>query len=134
MTSNARPIRTLFAIMVTAPFVFSQGAHAATASSSVSSASSSANSATLTMAAPEGFEALETERQAVLDIYYGGEKLGVARAVLKPGYVKFEDPAELARLIPGIASYSQLAEALSSDLPANVELVCNPTAGSPCPT
>lgn len=74
--------------------------------------------------APEGFEALASEREVVLDAYVGGGKLGEVRATIAPGTLRFEDPAAVAGLIPDVARRDELVMALSGSLPANASLAC----------
>jgi hypothetical protein len=83
-------------------------------------------------AAPEGFEDLQSERQVLLDVYFGGQKLGASLATIRPGALKFEDPAAVARLLPNLASLPLVAEALSQELPSNSGLVCSSTVQRDC--
>jgi len=77
-----------------------------------------------TSSAPEGFEALASERLVVLDAYAGGEKLGEVRATIAPGTLKFNDPTAVAGLIPDVARQGELVSALTGSLPTNASLAC----------
>ena len=74
----------------------------------------------LTMAAPPGFEDLAAERQLLLDVWFGGRKLGEARVRVAPGLLTFEDPAAVAALVPEVARPLELRQALEGALETNV--------------
>ena len=80
--------------------------------------------ATIETGAPAGFDALVRPREVVTDVYYGGHKIGEATAVTRPGFLNFQDPARLARLITTAVDPAALAAALTGDLPTNSNLVC----------
>lgn len=82
--------------------------------------------------APPGFEDLTSEREAVLDVYFGGRKLGEIRAAIRPGFVTFTDPQSLARLVPDVTLLGQLVSALSGPVPANEALACGLTRREGC--
>jgi hypothetical protein len=84
--------------------------------------------------APEGFEALASERLVVLDAYAGGEKVGEVRATIAPGTLKFDDPAAVAGLIPDLARRGELVAALTGSLPANASLACGRGGHDGCGT
>jgi hypothetical protein len=73
---------------------------------------------------PPGFDDLANPREVLLDVYFGGRKIGGAVAVARPGFVQFRDPAKVASLVPNLASTIDLANALSGDLPAHGSFVC----------
>ena len=99
------------AITVSAAFTIGGAAHAHGRSS-------------LSTSAPEGFEALEGERELVLDAYYGGRKLGAVQVKFSPGSVRLDDPEGLAALVPDVARKAELVRFLSGPLPTNVALAC----------
>lgn len=88
----------------------------------------------LTATPPTGFEDLTSEREVVLDAWYGGKKLGEVRALIKPGFVTFSDPPSLARLVPEVAIVSQLVAALTGPIPANVSRACRSNSNEECGT
>ncbi len=98
------------------------------------SAARAAERGRLTATPPSGFEDLTSEREVVLDAWFGGRKLGEVRAAVKPGFVTFSDPESLARLIPDVAIVSQLAAALKGPIPANVSRACRPGRNEDCGT
>jgi hypothetical protein len=114
-------LRALLAFTVSAAFINQAPARA-----------SGLNS--LTASAPAGFEDLTSERDVVLDAYFGGRKLGEFRAVVSPGFVTFKDPQSLAQLIPDVALLPQLVAGLSGPLPANVSLACGAARQEGCGT
>ena len=114
-------LRVLFAFTVSAAFI---NCHPARAS----------DLASFTASAPEGFEELTSERDVVLDAYFGGRKVGEVRAAISPGFVTFTDPQLLARLIPDVALLPQLVAGLSGPMPANVSLACGPSRHEGCGT
>lgn len=121
MRFPSRPFCALVAITVSAAFMNGSAAEASGGSSSNFSTS-----------APEGFEALATEREAVLDAYFGGRKLGQVRATLGPGTIRFSDPAALVDLIPDVARKAEVADLLSGTLASNVARACGPTSPAGC--
>jgi hypothetical protein len=74
--------------------------------------------------APEGFEALASEREVVLDAYVGGEKRGEVHATIAPGTLRFEDPRAVAGVVPNVARQEELVATLTGSLPANSSLAC----------
>ena len=98
-------------IIVTAAFIFGAPVRASERSG-------------LSASAPEGFEALVSERDVMLDAYFGGRKIGEVRATLTPGLVEFTDPLALSRLIPDLSNAQEVASLLAGPLPANVSLSC----------
>lgn len=108
-----------FAITVSAAFINCGGAEASSGSS-------------LTASAPEGFEALAAEREMVLDAYSGGRKLGEVRARSSPGFIRFNDPAAVAGLIPELTRKSELTALLSGPLAANPAFACGRNRAEGC--
>ena len=86
------------------------------------------------MSAPQGFDDLMSERQAIVDVYFGGRKLGEARANIRPGYLRLEDPQAVAALIPDIIHPPDLASALGEELDSNVALACGRGTAQGCGT
>ena len=109
----------LLAITVSAAFINSGVAHAASKSGFETSA-------------PDGFEALNAEREVVLDAFYGGRKLGEIRARISPGLVRLDDPQAVAGLIPDAAKVAELAAFLSGPLSANSALACGRSGTEGC--
>ena len=110
-------LRALSAIMVSSVF---------TNSSTVNAAGNFA------MSIPRGFEDMAAERETVLDVYFGGAKLGEARAAIKPGFVHFDDAQAVAQLIPEVTDRAALAAALSGSLPSNAGRACSSAGRNDC--
>ena len=86
----------------------------------------------LTMAAPPGFEDLAAERQLLLDVWFGGRKLGEARVRVAPGLLTFEDPAAVAALVPEVARPLELRQAVEGALETNVSRLCGASREKGC--
>jgi hypothetical protein len=74
---------------------------------------------------PAGFDELARPREILIDIYFGGRKVGEAVAVSSPGTVRFNEPGKLLALLPDVSPSPELIAALSGDLPSHPELVCS---------
>jgi hypothetical protein len=109
----------LLAFTVSAAFIFAEQAQAS-------------GRAGFTASAPEGFETLAAERHLVLDAHFGGKKLGEVRATVRPGFLTFDDPAAVARLIPDVARPEELASSLTGTLASNVALACGAARREGC--
>ena len=114
---NALP-RTLKLLMVSGAFILA--------------APASASNAEFLVEAPQGFEDLQSERQVLLDVSFGGRELGEALATVRPGVLKFDDPAAVARLLPNLLSPAAVTEALSPELPSNSGLLCSAAVQRNC--
>jgi hypothetical protein len=88
-------------------------------------ANGTAGHAAIESEAPQGFDDLAQPRELLVDVYFGGSKVGSAVAVARPGFLQFRNPAAVASLVPNIASIADLAAALSGDLPTHSDLVCS---------
>jgi hypothetical protein len=73
---------------------------------------------------PQGFDELARDRDLLVDVYYGGRKVGETRVVAKPGFVRFKDPEQARDLVPNIETSAELSTAFSSELPTNAALLC----------
>lgn len=81
---------------------------------------------------PAGFEELARPREVVLDVYFGGQKLGNAIATVQPGYLQFREPQAVATLVPNAADRARLTAAFSGDLATNSALVCTEANANAC--
>ena len=96
------------------------------AAAAVATAASGAEGhAVLETEAPDGFDDLAQPRELLVDIYFGGKKVGNAVAVARPGFLEFRDPNRVASLIPNVANVQDLADSLTGDLPAHASLICS---------
>lgn len=74
---------------------------------------------------PAGFSELARPRESLVDVYFGGQKVGEARITAWPGIIRFHQPNELLSLIPNIIVSPTLVAAVATDLPANAGRVCS---------
>lgn len=84
--------------------------------------------------APSGFEELARPREIVVDIYFGGQKIGETIATARPGLLEFKNPETVARLVPNALDPARVASALSGALATNSHLVCSEANSSGCGT
>jgi hypothetical protein len=73
---------------------------------------------------PAGFDELTRDRELLVDVFFGGNKVGEARVVAAPGKLRFKSPDQVLALIPNVEFSSELAAAFAGELPANAGLVC----------
>jgi hypothetical protein len=74
---------------------------------------------------PPGFGELASEREALVDVYFGGGKVGEALATTRPGILRFRNPEALAARLPRLIAAPELLSALSADLPTNSAADCS---------
>src|SRR5580698_2993768 len=79
----------------------------------------------LTTEPPAEFSDLLRPQQTVVDVYFGGVRVGVAKATYQPGRLRFDDPAAVAALLPHLLRPAELIAALTGDLPTHADLVCH---------
>lgn len=99
---------------------------------SVARASNSANSAVISVGAPEGFEELQNDRRAVVDVYFGGAKVGETLATIKPGFLILEAPAAVVDFVESAVPAPELLRSLQEPLKVNADLVCNGMHSTNC--
>jgi Mat/Ecp fimbriae outer membrane usher protein len=75
---------------------------------------------------PPGFDDLARPHELLVDIYFGGSKVGEAMAVASPGKLRFTDPQKVLAFVPQVAASPRLIAALEGDLPTHSELICSP--------
>lgn len=104
------------------------------ASAEASSASSNANNSHdfETIGAPAGFDDLAQPREVLVDIYFGGRKVGNGIAVARPGFLQFRDPQKIAALVPNLTSPRDLGDALSGDLATHADRICGQSNHGRC--
>ena len=83
-------------------------------------------------APPPGFEQLDQAREVVVDVYFGGHKIGEAFATVTKGHLRFRSAQEVLADIPNVKRDSDLVQVLSGDLPTNSALVCSKTNQGNC--
>jgi hypothetical protein len=113
-----------------AMFFASSAAAAATASASAANSSSGHDFGVL--GPPPGFDDLANPREVLVDVYFGGQKIGSAVAVSRPGFLQFRDPPKVAALVPNLAATLDVGNALAGDLPSHAALVWAPSNRQDC--
>ncbi len=88
----------------------------------------------LTASTPPGFADLEGPREVVVDVFYRGQRLGVARATTTPGSLRFKDPAAVVELLAPHADAPEIREALTSAFPSNAGQACSRMLSTGCGT
>jgi hypothetical protein len=83
---------------------------------------------------PAGFAELSRHREVLVDVFFGGRKVGEARAMARPGYLRFKQPEQLLQLLPNVEMSAELSAAISQELPSNAALVCPEGASRDCGT
>lgn len=73
---------------------------------------------------PQGFAELTRDHEMLVDVYFGGRKVGEAMVIARPGHVRFKDPQKVLALIPNLEISSVLSELFADELPSNASLVC----------
>lgn len=81
---------------------------------------------------PPGFENLEAPREVLVDLYFGGRKIGDAFATARAGTLRFRDAQAVAAKIPNLKSGPEVLTALTGDLPTHSDLVCSKTNAGHC--
>jgi hypothetical protein len=81
---------------------------------------------------PPGFENLEAPREVLVDLYFGGRKIGDAFATSTAGALRFRDPQAVLAKIPNLKNDPDVLRALTGDLPTNSDLVCSKTNAGHC--
>ena len=64
-------------------------------------------------------------QQTLVDVYFGGVRLGVAQASYRPGRITFAAPAKVTALLPRLVDPAAVTAALGGELPSHPELVCH---------
>jgi len=104
-------------------------AHAGTTDNA---ANGDSNNDFLAWSTPPGFDDLAQPREVLVDVYFGGKKVGSAVALARPAFLRFRDPAAVAALVPNLAALPELIDALSGDLPTHASLICALSNASDC--
>jgi Mat/Ecp fimbriae outer membrane usher protein len=80
------------------------------------------------VAEPAGFSRLTGPQHAVVDVFFGGRRLGNVEIRHRPGEVSFLAPDSVLELLPEIVDPVLVSGALAKPLVANSNLVCAETA------
>lgn len=81
---------------------------------------------------PAAFTDLARSHEVLVDVFFGGRKVGESRVLTRPGYVKFQDPAAVLAAIPNLDESAPLSGPLSGELPSNAALVCEDDTSRDC--
>jgi hypothetical protein len=87
-------------------------------------AAGSANVLLQTSGTPPGFADLAGTRELVVDVYFGGNKIGEALATARPGWLRFRSGGDLLAMLPQVIASSEIEAALQSELPTNSAMAC----------
>jgi Mat/Ecp fimbriae outer membrane usher protein len=99
-----------------------------------SAAGTNAGFSLATRGAPEGFDELTRPREILVDVYFGGRKVGETLALVRPGFLQFRDPQKITALIPNLTNPGDVAVTLSRDMPTNAARVCRQSNSNDCGT
>jgi len=79
----------------------------------------------ITVGVPEGFETLLEKQHGVVDLWFGGRRVGEAVAEFGSGELRFADPAAVVAKLDGLADRAAVLAALSAPaLADHASLVC----------
>jgi hypothetical protein len=85
-----------------------------------------------TSGTPAGFDELARERENLVDIYFGGHKVGEALVITKPGALQFKSVHEVLDKIPELIPSPELMSSLAGELPTNSDAVCRAGNAESC--
>jgi hypothetical protein len=94
----------------------------------------SANLLLRTTGTPPGFAELAGEREVLVDVYFGGRKVGEALAVATPGRLRFRDGDEVAAMVPDVLATARVASALHAALSTHSDRICSKGNAADCGT
>ncbi len=86
----------------------------------------------VTTGPPPGFADVNTAQPAVVDLWYDGSPLGTADVLVRPGFVRFDDPSAVADLLPGEVDREAVASALTGELASHADRVCGAVPAPDC--
>lgn len=81
---------------------------------------------------PAGFEELTSARVTMVDVYFGGRKIGETLVTTKLGSLRFRSPQEVLTALPQLVASPDVTSVLSSDLPTNSAAVCRDSNAQNC--
>jgi hypothetical protein len=83
---------------------------------------------------PAGFVELSRPREMLVDVYFGGRKIGETIVIGTPGTLQFKDPQKLVELVPELIPSNALVHELGAGLPTHADLVCEGASSDRCGT
>ena len=81
---------------------------------------------------PPGFEALMSEQESLIDVYYGGRLIATTKARFTPDEITLLEPQALTAAIPELLDPSAVEAALTSPVAANQAYICHQEGQSDC--
>ena len=78
----------------------------------------------ISVAVPDGFADLDAAQPLIVDIYVNGVRVGQTEIMAEPGAFRFDSPAEVAAMMPGLRASPHLLQRLGGSIAANEGLVC----------
>lgn len=90
------------------------------------------NSTIEAVSVPDGFQRLTSEREELVDLYFGGQKIGATRVITRPGSIRFRTPDDVFKLLPDLLVAPATTAALEHDLDTNVSRVCGDGVRKDC--
>jgi hypothetical protein len=81
---------------------------------------------------PEGFDILLLPQSTMVDVYYGGQRVGAAMAEYSPGKIRFKSPSATLALLPRLKNIGPLLTALDGELPTHADRACSDEANGLC--
>ena len=85
-----------------------------------------------TAGTPDGFSEIAGPRVSLVDLYYGGRKIGDTVAEVRPGALRFRNPGDVAAKLPDIVDAPELKAILAGELATNAQAVCSLSNGTDC--
>jgi Mat/Ecp fimbriae outer membrane usher protein len=85
-----------------------------------------------TTGTPPGFEELTGSRVTLVDVYFGGRKVGETLAVTEPGLLRFQSPREVLAKLPDVIPAPEVNAAFTAQLPTNSRAVCSVSNAGDC--
>ncbi|MEO6359597.1 MAG: TcfC E-set like domain-containing protein [Sphingomicrobium sp.] len=83
---------------------------------------------------PQGFALLSEPRQMLADVYFGGTKIGEAAITVRPGFVRFHEPAKVVAAIPHLRDAPAVQLVLAGEMSSNSGSVCSALKSENCGT
>ena len=91
-----------------------------------------ANVELATTGVPAGFDDLARPREGLVDIYFGGQRVGEVLAVARPGSLRFRSAEDVLAKIPQLIASAELRAILAGELPTNSEAICREGGAGAC--
>nr|WP_166180575.1 TcfC E-set like domain-containing protein [Altererythrobacter segetis] len=99
---------------------------AAVATSFLPAQARAGNAPVISVGEPDGFAELTGDQTLLVDVYFGGVRLGEALVVATPDNVRVKNPVALFDLLPAVTDQARVQAALAApDLRANSALACS---------